>query len=453
MAALEGLGIATTAGSAPGMPVCATIDEVFTAVEALNATRGSLGFGVDGAVVKADQPRDRDLAGSSSRAPRWGIAYKFPADTRTTTLLRIEVQVGRTGVITPVAVLEPVVVSGVTVTSATLHNFDDLLRRNVRAGDTVFIRRAGDVIPEVTGAQLDLRPADSVPFEPPTACPRCGGDIDRSQKRWRCTQGRVCGAHESLAYYAARDSMDIEGLGDKIIDLVVAAGLVTDPADLYDLDVATLATLNRMGEISATKLVTHIQASKSRPLSRVLTGLGVRMTGRSMSRRLARHFTTMRALLAASVSELQQVEGIGPERAVTIAAELVELAPVIDKLADRGVTMTEPGGPVPAAPAGSAAAAVLPLRKPDGTPMTVVVTGSVPGLTRTEGNEAVEKLGGKSTSSVSARTDLVVVGDGAGSKADKAEQLGIPILPADRFADLLQAHSTGDIDAIAEILG
>jgi DNA ligase (NAD+) len=186
----------------------------------------------------------------------------------------------------------------------------------------------------------------------------------------------------------------------------------------------------------------------------VLTGLGVRMTGRSMSRRLARHFTTMQALLAASVEELQQVEGIGPERAVTIAAELVELAPVIGKLADRGVNLTEPGGPAPAAPTERATpAAVLPLQKPDGTPMTVVVTGSVPGLTRNEGNEAVEKLGGKSTGSVSARTDLVVVGDGAGSKAEKAGQLGIPILHADRFADLLQAHSTGDTDTIAEILG
>jgi DNA ligase (NAD+) len=246
--------------------------------------------------------------------------------------------------------------------------------------------------------------------------------------------------------------MDIEGLGGKIIDLVVSAGLVTDPADLYDLDAATVAGLDRMGEVSATKLVTAIQASKQQSLSRVLTALGVRMTGRSMSRRLARHFGTMRALLDAGVDDLQQVEGVGPERAVVIAAELVELAPIIDKLAERGVNMTEPGGPTADQTAAGAAVAILPLRKADGTPMTVVVTGSVPGLTRDEGNEAVETLGGRSSGSVSRRTDLVVVGDGAGSKADKAAQLGVRILPADRFAALIDAHRAGDTDAVARLL-
>jgi DNA ligase (NAD+) len=464
MAELERLGIATTGGSAAGTPVCGTIEEVLAAVQTLSASRGTLGFGIDGAVIKADLPADRDAAGSSSRAPRWGVAFKFPADTRTTRLLQIEVQIGRTGVITPVAVLEAVQISGVTVTSATLHNFDDLVRRNVRPGDVVFVRRAGDVIPEVTGAKLDERPADSVPFEPPARCPRCDGEIDRSQKRWRCTRGRACGAHESLSYYAARHSMDIEGLGGKLIDLVVAAGLVTDPADLYDLDVPAVAGLDRMGELSATKLVAGIQASKAQPLARVLTGLGVRMTGRSMSRRLARHFGTMQALLDASVEDLQQVEGVGPERAVTIAAELVDLAPVIAKLVARGVNMSEPDLTPPGAASADAdpdadpddatpaATVALPLRRPDGTPMTVVVTGSVPGLTRDEGNEAVERLGGKSSGSVSKRTDLVVVGDGAGSKAEKAEQLGIRILPADRFAALLQAYLAGDESTAAEIL-
>lgn len=457
MSHVASLGVATTAGSGAGMPSCATIDEVVAAIQALDAGRLALGFGVDGAVVKADSAADRDDAGSSSRAPRWGIAYKFPADTRTTTLLRIDVQVGRTGVITPVAVLDPVQISGVTVTSATLHNFDDLVRRNVRAGDTVFVRRAGDVIPEVTGAKLDDRPATSVPFEPPAVCPRCEGEIDRSQKRWRCTRGRACGAHESLAYYTARTSMDIEGLGDKIIDLLVRAGLVTDPADLYDLDVATLMPLDRMGELSASKLVANIQASKARPLSRVLTGLGLRMTGRSMSRRLARHFATMPALLGASVDDLQEVEGVGPERAVTIAAELVELRPVIDKLVARGLTMTEPDAP-PASTStspddtGDAPAAALPLRRPDGSPMTVAVTGAVPGLTRDEGNEAVERLGGKSSGSVSKRTDLVVVGEGAGSKVAKAADLGVPTMPADHFAALLTAHEAGDDDRVTELL-
>ncbi|OJF09722.1 NAD-dependent DNA ligase LigA [Couchioplanes caeruleus] len=451
MAAIAELGVATTAGSPAGMPRCATIDDVLNAITALGALRGTLGFDIDGAVIKADDPADRDAAGFSSRAPRWAIAHKFPADTRTSRLIGIEVQVGRTGLVTPVAVLEPVQVGGVVVTSATLHNFEDLVRRDVRVGDTVFVRRAGDVIPEITGALLDARPDDAVAFTPPATCPRCAGEIDRSQKRWRCVQGRACGAGESLAYFAARDSMDIEGLGDKVIAALVRTGLVTDPADLYDLEPEALAQLERLGRTSAAKLVANIQASKSQPLSRVLTGLGVRMTGRSLSRRLARHFGSMQTLQAATVEDLQQVDGVGPERATTIAAELADLAPVIAKLIARGLTMTEPGlppglvpGTLPGSPASSdgsdtpaAETPRLPLQKEDGTPMTVVVTGSVPGLTRNEGNEAVERLGGKSSGSVSARTDLVVVGDGAGSKAAKAEQLGIRIMPADEFARLL----------------
>ncbi len=438
IAYLASLGVATTAESSAGLKVCADIDAVLDAVHRLGSSRGELGFGVDGVVIKTDHAEDRIAAGFSTRAPRWAIAYKFPADTRSTKLLGIEVQVGRTGVITPVAVLAPVQVGGVTVTSATLHNFADLIVRDVRVGDTVFVRRAGEVIPEITGAKLDERPTDSQPFDPPQICPRCGGEIDRSQKRWRCVNGRVCGARESLAYFTSRDAMDIEGLGDKILDALVAAGLVTDPADLYALDVATLTGLERLGTVSATKLVTNIEGSKARPLARVLTGLGVRMTGRSMSRRLARHFATMAELQAAGVPELLEVEGVGPERAATIAAELVELAPLIAKLAGHGVNLVEPGatGRAPKADPGP----LLPLQRPDGTPMTVVVTGSVPGLTRNEGNEAVETLGGKSSGSVSKRTDLVVVGEGAGSKADKATELGVRVMPAAEFAALLATH-------------
>jgi DNA ligase (NAD+) len=241
-------------------------------------------------------------------------------------------------------------------------------------------------------------------------------------------QGRVCGARQTLHYYATRDAMDIEHLGDKIIDQVVAAGLVTDPADLYDLDVPTLLPLDRMGEVSAGKLVASIQGSKDRPLSKVLTALGMRMAGRAMCRRLAATFGTMDAVLAASVADLQRVDGVGPERAATIVAELADYRPVIEKLMARGVRMTEPVQVV---------AASLPLQKPDGSPMKVVVTGAIPGLTRDEGNAAVERLGGSPSGSVSAKTDLVVVGEGAGSKAVKAEQLGVRIMPAQEFADLL----------------
>ncbi|HEX6681264.1 MAG TPA: NAD-dependent DNA ligase LigA [Candidatus Limnocylindrales bacterium] len=448
---LAGLGVATTSRSSAGLQLCSSIGAVLEAVQRLGTSRGELGFGIDGAVIKADLATDRAAAGFSTRAPRWGIAFKFPADTRTTKLLGIEVQVGRTGVVTPVAVLAPVQVGGVTVTSATLHNFADLIQRDVRVGDTVFVRRAGEVIPEITGAKLDERPADAVAFEPPLVCPRCQGEIDKTQKRWRCISGRVCGAKESLNYFTTRDAMDIEGLGDKILDSLIAAGLVTDPADLYALDVATLTTLDRMGTVSATKLVNNIQGSKTRPLSRVLTSLGVRMTGRSMSRRLARHFGTMQALQAATIADLQLVEGVGPERATTIAAEMAEIAPVIAKLIGHGVNMTEPGSPA-LTPASTMDTARPPLQRPDGSPMTVVVTGSVPGLTRNEGNEAVERLGGKSSGSVSARTDLVVIGDGAGTKAAKAAELGLKTMPADRFAALLTAHLAGDDSTVEALL-
>ncbi|MCP2323537.1 DNA ligase (NAD+) [Hamadaea flava] len=450
---LASLSVATTAQSPAGLTICTSIDEVFDTITALGASRGELGFGVDGVVIKANTATDRDAAGFSTRAPRWGIAYKFPADTRTTVLLGIDVQVGRTGVITPVARLEPVQVGGVVVVSATLHNFADLILRDVRVGDTVFVRRAGEVIPEITGAKLDERPSDAVAFEPPTVCPRCGGEIDMSQKRWRCVRGRVCGAKEALSYFASRDAMDIEGLGDKIIVALIGAGLVDDPADLYDLTVEQLAGLDRMGQTSATKLVANIQASKAQPLSRVLTGLGLRMTGRSLSRRIARHFHTMEAIQAASTQEWEQVEGIGAGRAPVIIEELLEAGPTIAKLTAHGVTMSEPGTPEADAAAGPGDdTAGLPLRTGDGTPMTVVVTGSVPGLSRNEGNEAVDQLGGKSSGSVSKKTDLVVIGEGAGSKADKATELGIPIMTAETFAALLTAHRDGDHSTVVNLL-
>lgn len=440
MSYIASLGVKTTGMSSAGMPVVKTIAEVADAIEALGARRAQLGFAVDGAVVKADSYDEQAEAGFSSRAPRWGIAYKYPADTRTTKLTGIELEPGRTGILTPRAVLAPVSVGGVTITSATLHNPDEVARKDVRIGDTVWVRRAGEVIPEVVSVKLDERTEDAQPWTPPSVCPRCGGDIDKSQKRWRCVRGRACGAAESIGYFASRDAMDIEGLGDKLVIALVAGGHVTDVADLYQLDLATLAGLERMGETSAKNVLAELEKSKSQPLSRVFTGLGVRMTGRSMSRRIAKHFGTLEAIRAADVEKMQEVEGVGPERAATIVAELAELAPVIDRLVAAGVSTVEPSAAVSTGADGE----LLPFQKlADGkvVPMSVVVTGSVPGLTRTEAQEAVERLGGKASSSVSKKTDVVVVGDGAGSKADKAEALKVKVMPAEEYAELVKAAS------------
>ena len=412
---------------AAGMAVCATVDEVVAAVAALGARRGELGFGVDGAVIKADRPADRDRAGSSSRAPRWGIAYKFPADTRTTTLLRIEVQVGRTGVITPVAVLEPVQVGGVMVTSATLHNFDDLVRRDVRVGDTVFVRRAGDVIPEITGAKLDAaaRRRGAV---------RAAGRVPALRRRHRPVAEAV--ALHRAAGPAAPPSRCTTSppathghRGPRRQDhrrgLVAARPGHRPGRPVRPRRARRSSPLDRLGDVSATKLVANIQGSQGpaavarahRPRRADDRPLDVPPAGPPL-----RHDAS---LLAADVEDLQQVEGVGPERAATIAAELVDLAPVIAKLADARRQHDRARRRSVAGQLLDGRIAALPLQRPDGTPMTVVVTGSVPGLTRNEGNEAVERLGGKSSGSVSKKTDLVVVGDGAGSKAAKAEELGV----------------------------
>jgi DNA ligase (NAD+) len=306
----------------------------------------------------------------------------------------------------------------------TLHNFDDLAKRDVRVGDTVVVRRAGDVIPEIVRVRLEDRPVDRAPFAAPQVCPRCGGTIDRSQVRWRCTRGRECGLVETLVYAASRDALDIEGLGEKVVAQLVAGGMVSDVADLFTLDQAQLAGLDRMGELSARNIVERISAAKSQPLHRVFTALGVRMTGRSMSRRLARRFGTMDALRSAGPEVLAAVDGVGPERAATIAEELLDLAPVIDKLVAAGVNLTEPD---------SAARSDGPLAG-----KTVVVTGNLGSLTRLEAQTAVERLGGKAASSVSKRTDLLVIGDAAGaSKVAKAAELSITTMSGAEFLELL----------------
>jgi len=426
-ARLAELGIPVGAAELPAVSTTDTSAAV-AAVEAILAARPTLPFEIDGAVVKVDNTDEQADLGFSSRAPRWGIAVKFPAEEVFGTVTAIEVQVGRLGTITPVAKLNPpVFVGGTNVSSITLHNFEDLAKRDVRIGDTVVVRRAGDVIPEIAAVRVEDRPADRAPFTPPVDCPRCGAEIDRNQVRWRCSRGRACGLVESLTYATGRDQLDIEGCGEKVVAQLVAAQLVEDVADLFSLTRDQLISLDRFGATSADKLIAQIEAAKTRPLSRVFTALGVRLTGRSMSRRLARHFLTMDALQSASVDQLAEVEGVGPERAESISAELKEIAPVIAKLAAAGVNLTE-ADKVPADDTD------LPLAG-----KSVVVTGNLGTLTRTQAQEAVEALGGKPTGSVSKKTDLVVIGDAPGaSKLAKVEEFSIPTMNAEAFLAMLE---------------
>jgi DNA ligase (NAD+) len=428
MSELDRLGFATAGALIGVAPASAKADELAAQVAALGERRETLPFGIDGAVIKCDASTAREVLGFTGRAPRWASAYKYPATERLTRLIDIELQVGRTGVVTPVAKLEPVQVGGVTVTSATLSNPSEVARKDVRIGDTVWVRRAGDVIPEVVGPQLDARPEGTEPWALPDACPRCAAVLDTSQRRWRCAN-RTCGVAEAIRYFGSRKAMDIDGLGTAVVAQLVEQGLVTDVADLYRLTLTQLTGLERVGATSAANLLARLEASRSQPLSRVLTGLGMRTCGSRLSRRIAKVHPSLEKVAALGASELSEIEGIGAEKAAIIATELVEFAPVIDKLIALGVATTEPVVGA-ASPAGTA----LPLAG-----LKVCVTGSVPGMTRDQAQARVEELGGTAVSSVSKATALLVAGDGAGSKSAKAASLGVPVLDAAAFAALTEA--------------
>ncbi|WP_405837127.1 NAD-dependent DNA ligase LigA [Streptomyces sp. NBC_01518] len=436
-------GVNTTATTdVPGV-TAGTVEEVLARVQEIAALRAQLPFGIDGIVIKADLAADQRAAGSGTRAPRWAIAYKLPAVEKITRLLEVEWNVGRTGIIAPRAVLEPVEIDGATITYATLHNPGDITRRDLRLGDHVMVHRAGDVIPRIEAPVAHLRTGEEQPIVFPEVCPRCGSAIDTSELRWRCEQGRNCHLVAALSYATGRDQLDIEGLGHTRVVQLVDAGLVADLADLFALTREQLLGLERMGETSTDNLLAALTTAKGQPLSRVLCALGVRGTGRSMSRRIARYFATMDEIRAADAEAMQRVDGIGTEKAPSIVAELAELAPLIDKLVAAGVNMTEPGATPPAPITDEADGEEAAATADDGplSGMTVVVTGAMTGplekLSRNEMNELVERAGGRSSSSVSKKTTLVVAGENAGSKRTKAETLGIRLATPDEFAALI----------------
>ncbi|MGB5586711.1 MAG: NAD-dependent DNA ligase LigA [Gammaproteobacteria bacterium] len=386
----------------------------------IGARRDDLPFEIDGVVFKVDRLDHQQSLGFVSRAPRWAVASKFPAQEQTTLLRDIAFQVGRTGALTPVARLEPVFVGGVTVSNATLHNMDEMQRKDVRPGDTVIVRRAGDVIPEIVGVVLDQRPPGAQPVDLPETCPVCGSEVLRPEGESvaRCSGGLYCQAQrkESLKHFASRKAMDIEGLGAKLIDQLVDADLVQTPADLYRLDEERLVELERMGEKSARNLASALNDSKHTSLSRFLFALGIREVGEVTAASLARHFGSLEPLMGATVDELQTVPDVGP--VVALNVETFFRQPhnreVIQALLQQGVEWPD----------------TLPDVGKDGplSGKVFVITGSLEGMTRDEARQRIESLGGKITSSVSSKTDYLLCGKDPGSKLDKAKELGVKVL-------------------------
>lgn len=400
----------------------------------LQARRPTLPYEIDGVVYKVDRYDWQGSLGHVSRAPRWAVARKFPAEEAETRLLAIEVQVGRTGALTPVARLEPVFVGGATVSNATLHNPDEIRRKDVRVGDRVVIRRAGDVIPEVVRVLPEHRAPGTAEFQMPTTCPVCGSEVVRVEGEavWRCSGGLYCPAQqkEAVRHFASRLAMDIDGLGEKLVEQLYAQGLVRNVADLYRLTVEQLAALERMGDKSARNLVAALEKSKSTTLPRFLYALGIREVGEVTAQVLAEHFGSLEAIAAADEAQLEAVHTIGP----SIAHQIVTFfrqphnREVIEALLAAGIHW-------PAVQATAAASRSL-------SGKTVVVTGTLDAMSRDEARARLRALGAKVTDSVSKKTSFVVVGADPGSKLDRARELGVEILDEAAFLELLQSNTT-----------
>ncbi|OWS70592.1 DNA ligase (NAD(+)) LigA [Polynucleobacter aenigmaticus] len=417
-----------------GLPVCAerrvlkSVDEILAFYNEVGAKRDSLPYDIDGVVYKVNSFSEQVKLGFVSRAPRFALAHKFPAQEALTTVLGIDVQVGRTGAITPVARLAPVEVGGVTVTNATLHNEDEVKRKDVRIGDTVSVRRAGDVIPEVVSVVKERRPVDATEFVMPIRCPVCDSHIERlaDEAIARCSGGLFCGAQrkQALIHFAHRRALDIEGLGEKIVDQLVDHNLVRTPADLYRLGFAALANLERMGEKSADNLIQAINQSRNTTLARFIFALGIRHVGETTAKDLANHYQSMHALMDASLENLLTVKDVGPVVASSITSFMEEAhnREVIEQLLASGMQLTVEEKIISAAVAGK----------------TFVLTGTFPTMTRDEAKDLLEKAGAKVAGSVSKKTDYVVAGADAGSKLTKAEELGVPVIDEVALLELLK---------------
>jgi DNA ligase (NAD+) len=424
---LKSLGIPTVAHSKP----MKTVDEVLAYCQTDLENKHSLLYETDGMVIKVDRYDQRQKLGVTAKAPRWVIAYKVELWQASTTIEAITLQVGKTGVITPVAELAPVEIDGTTVSRVSLHNFDDIAHKDIRLGDTVVVEKAGKIIPHVVRVELEKRPKKSEPYEPPTACPVCNSGVEKDEggTYLRCINPS-CPAQlkERLRFYATRQAMDIEGLGPAIIDQLVDADLVKSLPDLYELTLEKLLTLERMGKKSAQNLIEGIAASKQQGLARVLTGLTIRHVGVSNARLLAGEFGTMEALQAASEERLSQIEGIGPIVAESVKQFFEDAGnqELIQRLQASGVKLSDE---LKAKANASAEGSVL-------AGKTFVVTGTLAKFGRDDIEQLIRDLGGKTASSVSKKTNYLVAGEKAGSKLEKAQELGVTILSEDEFLKL-----------------
>ncbi len=433
--------------AAMGVPVCADRAVVQGAAgllafhRAMGKKRDALPFDIDGVVYKVNSRALQQRLGFVSREPRWAVAHKYPAQEQMTVVRDIDIQVGRTGKLTPVAKLEPVFVGGTTVSNATLHNEDETRRKDVRIGDTVIVRRAGDVIPEVVGVVLDKRPSDvGEPFDMVKRlagkCPICGSTIAREEGEvdWRCSGGLFCPAQrkQAILHFASRRAMDVEGLGDKLVDQLVDAGLIRTLPELYSLGLAKLSVLDRMGEKSAQNLLAGLEKSKRTTLARFLFALGIRHVGETTAKDLAKHFGALDRAMEASLDQLLEVADVGPVVALSIRTffDQAHNREVVEQLRASGVHWTESDGTQDRTPKPLAG-------------KTFVLTGSLPSLSRDTAKELIEAAGGKVAGSVSKKTHYVVAGDEAGSKLDKARELQITVLDESALMNLLKS---GGID-------
>lgn len=411
----------------PAYTVFTSPEEVQKEIERMGDVRGELNFDIDGAVVKVNDFSQREILGSTAKFPRWAAAYKYPPEVKETLLHDITITVGRTGVLTPNAVLEPVRLAGTTVSRATLHNRDFIRELDVRIGDTVLVRKAGEIIPEIVGVVKEKRPADTVVYEMPQVCPVCGAPVyeDPDEAAIRCT-GAECPAQllRNLMHFASRDAMDIDGCGEAVLQALIEAELIQSAADLYYLTIEDILKLDRKKEKSAQNLIHSIENSKSRDLSRLLFAFGIRHVGQKAGKVLSNHFGSLDALLSASVEEMTNIRDIGATTAESIAAwrEQEQSKHLIARLREAGVNFTGEKTTKSDLLSGK----------------TIVATGSLTLYTRKEINDLIEALGGKASGSVSKKTSYVVAGENAGSKLKKAQELGVPVLTEAEFKAMIE---------------